>query len=323
MHDTYTGGSVSSRQKKNLFRTLLIGRAGLRAGWSLVLWLLIFATLAAVVMIGVQKLFHGYHPARGAALTPGFMFVGELCGVALVMMSTWAMSRIERRPIQRYGYAASGGAKSAIIGALCAFLLLSLLIGVLRIGGWMSFDKAILDLGPALRYGAEWAIVFILLGIFEEGFIRGYAQFTLARGLGFWWAAALLSLAFAGIHKQNLGESPIGLLSAGLVGMVFCFSLWRSGSIWWAIGFHAAWDWGEAFFYGVPNSGTLSEGHLFATHPNGNTLLSGGGAGPEGSIFIIPILALAVAAAIATLTPKDISLDESKACRVGVSGSSA
>jgi hypothetical protein len=32
--------------------------------------------------------------------------------------------------------------------------------------------------------------------------------------------------------------------------------------------------------------------HLFATHPVGKPILSGGATGPEGSIFIIAILAL-------------------------------
>jgi uncharacterized protein len=28
-------------------------------------------------------------------------------------------------------------------------------------------------------------------------------------------------------------------------GLLFCLSLRRTGSLWWAVGFHAAWDWGQ------------------------------------------------------------------------------
>jgi len=74
--------------------------------------------------------------------------------------------------------------------------------------------------------------------------------------------------------------------------MVFCFSLWRTGSLWWAIGLHTSWDWGQSFLYGVPDSGLMVQHRLLATHPVGKPILSGGTTGPEGSIFIIAILFL-------------------------------
>jgi len=39
----------------------------------------------------------------------------------------------------------------------------------------------------------------------------------------------------------------IGLVAGGLVGLLFSYSLWRSGSLWWAIGAHASWDWAQSF----------------------------------------------------------------------------
>jgi hypothetical protein len=71
--------------------------------------------------------------------------------------------------------------------------------------------------------------------------------------------------------------------------MVFCLSLWRTGSLWWAIGFHAAWDWSQSFLYGVADSGLMAQHHLLATHPVGKPILSGGATGPEGSIFIVAV----------------------------------
>jgi hypothetical protein len=85
--------------------------------------------------------------------------------------------------------------------------------------------------------------------------------------------------------------------------MVFCFSLWRTGSLWWAIGFHAAWDWSQSFLYGVADSGLMIQHHLLATHPVGKPVLSGGATGPEGSIFILVVLGLASAIIVGTLRP--------------------
>jgi uncharacterized protein len=83
--------------------------------------------------------------------------------------------------------------------------------------------------------------------------------------------------------------------------MVFCFSLWRTGSLWWAIGFHTAWDWAQSFLYGVADSGIMVRQHLLATHPLGKPLLSGGATGPEGSIFILPIVLIIVLIIIVTV----------------------
>jgi hypothetical protein len=144
--------------------------------------------------------------------------------------------------------------------------------------------------------------------LLEEYLTRGYVQYTLTRGLaglyqlvfktrhskalGFWTSALILSILFGLGHGKNPGESPIGLLSAGLAGLVFCFSLWRTGSLWFAIGLHTSWDWGQSFLYGVADSGLMAQHHLFGTHPVGKPILSGGATGPEGSVFILAILAV-------------------------------
>ena len=112
---------------------------------------------------------------------------------------------------------------------------------------------------------------------------------------------ALLLNLFGLSHSGNPGESPIGMLSAGLAGVVFCFSLWRTGSLWWAIGFHTSWDWAQSFLYGVADSGMMVQHHLLATHAVGKPILSGGTTGPEGSSFILGVFVLIVAIIVVTL----------------------
>jgi membrane protease YdiL (CAAX protease family) len=135
-------------------------------------------------------------------------------------------------------------------------------------------------------------MVFLLAGFFEESVFRGYIQFTLTRGIGFWWGALLFAAVFGLTHGTNPGESPIGLASMVGAGLIFSLSLWYTGSLWWAVGFHAAWDWGQSFFYGTPDSGLVSQGHLFEAHPVGPLIWSGGATGPEGSVLVLPWLLL-------------------------------
>jgi hypothetical protein len=80
-------------------------------------------------------------------------------------------------------------------------------------------------------------------------------------------------------------------------------ALWRTGSLWWGIGFHTAWDWSQSFLFGVPDSGILVAGRLAQTHPVGNGIWSGGSAGPEASLFVLPIMGVALLAMSVALKP--------------------
>lgn len=112
---------------------------------------------------------------------------------------------------------------------------------------------------------------------------------------GFWQAAWFTSTLFGFGHTNNSGENWIGIFAAAFIGFVFCVSIWATGSAWWAIGCHAAWDWAETYFYGTADSGFVAPGHLLTTAPAGNPLWSGGTDGPEGSLLIIPIVLLILA----------------------------
>jgi len=72
-----------------------------------------------------------------------------------------------------------------------------------------------------------------------------------------------------------------------------------TGSAWWAIGCHTAWDWSETYFYGAADSGNVATGHYLTTSPAGNALWSGGTDGPEGSLLVLGIVLLLLVALVA------------------------
>jgi membrane protease YdiL (CAAX protease family) len=287
---------------------IFIGKDGLRAGWSLLIFIAIVAAFAFSINTVAHKLLHTTDPKPGAEISPLFGLLVQGGNFLVVLLVTSIMSRIERRPNAVYGFGDSHGLGHFFVGLAWGMICISMLVLTLVKAGLLVIDSRVLFGGDVLRYGAIWFIGFLLLGLSEEYFTRGYVQYTLTRGLaglyqsvfktrhsaafGFWTSAVIFSILFGLGHSHNPGESPIGLLSAGLGGMVFCFSLWRTGSLWWAVGFHASWDWGQSFLYGVADSGLTIQHHLFATHPVGKPILSGGTTGPEGSIFILAILPL-------------------------------
>jgi hypothetical protein len=155
---------------------------------------------------------------------------------------------------------------------------------VLHLAGAYQIDGLALSGAQIAKFALLWGVVFLLVGIFEEFLVRGYLFYTLASGIRFWPAAVLTSAVFFAGHIRNQGETWFGLADVFVIGMFFCFTLWRTGDLWFAVGLHASWDWGQSFFYSVADSGMIAPGHLFRMHTQGPAWLSGGTVGPEGSI---------------------------------------
>ena len=97
---------------------------------------------------------------------------------------------------------------------------------------------------------------------------------------------------FALLHSPHGGETLSGLVHVSLSGLLLVYSFWRSGSLWFAWGWHAAWEFTETFVFGAPYSGLPARDSLLVTVLHGPAWLSGGSAGPEGSWLVLPILAL-------------------------------
>ena len=268
---------------------VFFGKNGLRAGWSALLFVAIFVGLAFLLNTIARLIMHR-SPGPKGPVSPLMAIIAEVLSVAIMLVATWIMSRIERRKMAVYGYAGRARLQRFFCGFVWGFIALSALVTLLWQTHLLAFDSGHLNGIAAWKSGILWLVAFLLTGIFEESLLRGYLQYTLARGIGFWWGAVLMSVLFGAMHGRNAGESPVGLFSAGAVGLVFCISLWYTGSLWWAIGFHASWDWAQTFFYGTPDSGMVARGHFLSEHPTGPLLWSGGPTGPEGSIYIVPLL---------------------------------
>jgi len=301
---------------------ILFGRFGLRAGWGIAIFIVLFFILSAAARIsalaatGRVRQTIAQHKAHSAdqktvAHAPQTIMVddtiiGEGLDLLGVALAAAILSFLERRRIAAYGIG-SARLLDLFTGTFWGLASLSLLVGVLRAGHFLVFDSRILSGSDITTYGFLWLLAFLVVGLLEEYLARGYLQYTLTRGLfglaerispryartiAFWTAAVIMSIVFGAGHLGNPGETFAGIVAVFLVGITFSYALWRTGSLWWAIGFHMAWDWAQSFLYGVPDSGGLSAGRLFQTHPAGKPFLSGGPDGPEGSIFVIPTLLL-------------------------------
>jgi uncharacterized protein len=252
----------------------------------LLIWVAIGFLPAGLLMLALQRI-----------LGKGFSIRTELPTKAIaaffVVLATWIVSRMEKRPLADYGIPPRQALGLRFWeGTVWGFALLSAILLVLRASGSFQIDSAALSGAALYRYAFAWAAVFYAVAINEEFAFRGYWLFFTSRRLRFWRAAAFLSLVFAAAHVPNRGENALGILHVFATGMLLCLMIRRTGTLWFAVGYHAAWDWAETFFYGTADSGLLGQGRFLNTSFHGPAWLTGGSAGPEGSVLAVVALLL-------------------------------
>lgn len=280
--------------------TIFRGPNGIRAGWRVLIFLALVAATAlaiAIPFVLMRVLGKGGTGAQVSIGVSGFTPLGlSISEGALFLIPSIAaliMARIERRKYGEYGLPfRSAFRKDFWIGTLVGFLSISgCLLGIFAFHGFHLTGLAIHG-STIASATAAWGATFVIVGLAEEFSFRGYLQFTLTTGMGFWPSAVLLSALFGLAHRGNPGESTFGLLSVVLFGLLFCLFLRRTGNLWWAVGFHAGWDWGQTFFYGVADSGIAPYHNLFGSAFNGPRWLTGGTVGPEASVFTPVVLVI-------------------------------
>jgi membrane protease YdiL (CAAX protease family) len=274
-------------------KQIIAGPNGLRAGWRLAIFLAMIGILFAGLFFITLAV--GVRPG-GTTLTPLLLGANDAVLFLIFCAVTWIMGRIEHRKFSEYGLPwRQALRKDFWVGASIGFLAISgTLLGMFLLHGFRITGLALH--GTAIPSSLiAWSMAFLLVGLFEEFAFRGYVQYTLASGIGFWPAALAMSSLFGLLHLvADANENVVGSAAVVLFGLLLCLFLRRTGNLWCAVGFHAAYDWGQTFFYGVPDSGIVPYHNLFSSSFTGPGWLTGGKVGPEASI-LTPIVLLVAA----------------------------
>lgn len=246
---------------------------------GIILFLVLWTFVSYLIPAGLPKLW-------------GELFaeiVFAICAIAPALL----ISAIEDRPFALYGLPPRQAfGKLFWTGVLWGFLSLFILLATMRLLGVFYFGDLVLH-GPRVwKFALFWAAFFLFVGLFEEYAFRGYPLFAFTEAAGFWPSALLLAAIFGYTHRSNPGETWIGALGAAFIGLFFSFTRLRTGSLWFAVGMHASWDWAQTFVFGVPDSGALLPGHLLRGQLQGRPWLTGGSVGPEGSVLIFVLIVI-------------------------------
>ena len=281
------------RQSRNGGRHLgvaVVVRAGLRTLAFVGLFLVISLALQ-VASIPLVRAIPGLQ-VRGA-LVPQTMAIGEILLFIAAFVSTAVMAHFEKRPVWSYGFQKrSDSARRYFEGVILGVVAFGAVGALMYAFHGFRIDGFNLRGTQWLVYPLLWFAVMLLVGFAEEMLFRGYGLYALARGIGFWPAAIVMTLLFGAAHLTKDGENAVDIASILFIGLFLCFTLWRTGSLWLATGFHFAVDYMQFFVMGTPNGTAVPLGHLLKSSFPGPAWINGGALGTEASYFVFPVIAL-------------------------------
>jgi hypothetical protein len=230
----------------------------------------------------------------GPGLTPGNVGLGELRNFFTALICTGAFALYEHRRVDSYGLPVSRAlSRQTFEGAAAGFVMAGVVaLGMFALGGVQIIGLA--GSGRALVFFAfAWLLANISVGISEEFWFRSYFQQTLWRSIGFWPASIVIALIFAAEHyffKQ--GENIWDVITLVSLSLLMSYSILRTGTLWFAVGFHFAFDYMQLFVIGTPNGGLYPVGRLLDVRFKGPAWLTGGVLGTEASFLMYPMIAL-------------------------------
>ena len=266
---------------------------GLRVGWRLLLFIGAFFALGRLADWLTPMVVHlGPRPP----LDPVGMIFDEAPTLVVALLATGLMAMIERRGFADYGIPVrSLLGRSFWIGLGWGIASTTLLIGLISAFGGFRISGLAIHGSDLWRYLALWTAASLLIGLSEEFQFRGYFLTTLAEAIGFWPAVTLLSVGFGALHYfLKPHERWEDFASTALLSLFVCLTLRRTGSLAFAIGFHAAFDFANLFVWSGQNAGQFAVGHLLTAHWDGPQWLTGGLLGPEASWMVFVVIGLMI-----------------------------
>jgi membrane protease YdiL (CAAX protease family) len=202
VHSTSIETEPETSPRKRTVRTAFIGTQGIRSGWSMLIFLGVVMAQILLTRVPVNHLLHYMNHTQ--SLQWWVPVVSVAFPALLIFVATAIMAKIEKRPVLSYGFTGERKLSRFALGIAGGVAALSALVLALKMSGLLIFDGQMLHGKGAWGYGLQWGLAFLLTALFEESLLRGYLQSTLARGIGFWWAALVSVQAERPV--QRLGQ---------------------------------------------------------------------------------------------------------------------
>lgn len=196
---------------------------------------------------------------------------------------------IEKRSLESMGFRRQDIINNYIKGLIYGLVLFSIAFFISTVLG----GTKVLGINNEIDFKILLLIFlgFIIQGMSEEVFCRGYLMLSISRENSVAKAVIFNSLFFSLLHTFNDGINLISLINIFLVGVMFSLFMLKYNNIYIIGAMHSMWNFAQGNIFGGKVSGIeLNETIILTSQNPGKELLSGGLFGIEGSIATTIVL---------------------------------
>ena len=272
-------------------KTIFHNGRELRAGWRLLIFLVLLFALGYAARRGLERLTlpDGLHPVSLIAVDAALLVVA--------LIATAIMASFEHRSLTAYGIPRVRDLFGRLFwsGVVWGLVMPSAIILLIFLGGGYHVHGLNITGAGLFKFAGLWLFANLLIGLSEEITFRGYFLYTLADGIGFWAAAMVNAIGFGALHyytKPN--ERWEDWVAVTLLTLFIVLALRRTGSLAFSIGMHAAFDLAFIYVFSGMNGGEFAIGRLLNAEFPGSIRVTGGLLGPEASWFTFPVVVAAI-----------------------------
>jgi len=261
----------------------------LRLGWRLFLQFVVLLILSGALALVILPLARRYGADTKIAIAQIATFLGTVASIYL------ARRFFDRRSFSSLGLRLTRRAGGDLLfGIVLGGVVMSVIFAIEWAAGWMQSPTWI-DWQPGITLSLLTAVFyFVMVGVQEELFVRGYWLQNLNEAMKTGWAVLLTSVFFALGHLGNEGANLLSVLSLIAAGYLLAYGWMRTGQLWLPIGLHIGWNFFESAL-GFPVSGL--ENFKLVTHTVvGPEIWVGGAFGPESGLLSFVAMGLAALA---------------------------
>jgi len=263
------------------------------AGWLRTLvFIFTFIVMAIVAVISIfSKLL--FDNAKGIGLHDVMkgnnLLVLTFILFALALILTYSFRRwVDRKSFISLGLNYEGQGKDGAAGLMLAIFIVGGSSLLLKATGHLKWMDIIFD--PRALFLVFGTV--LLTAFYEELIFRGYILNNLMDSFPKWLALLISALLFMIFHWTSSGFFP--LLNVFIMGLIPGLNYIYTRNLWFPICFHTGWKFLEGPVLGL--SGNESFQTLLQTDLHGDEIVTGGINGLEGSVFLMAVSLLSLAA---------------------------
>lgn len=285
----------------------------MRSGWKIALVMLVFLAIQIGIgmVVGIGMLIYSMASGKLNNLlslseggsssyidilnnSPFINLFNNVIGfIAMLTAVVIILKTIDKKPLEAIGVSiTSKSMKELLYGLLLGAISMSLIFFFLLYTGNLELKGSLLNPSFSI-HTLTGIVVFILVGINEELFSRGYCMMVLQQTRNKWAPVLISSIIFSLLHLANPNVKFLGLVNIFLVGVLFAYMVVKTGTIMMPIGYHITWNYFQGNVFGFAVSGTAPSG-IYTIQSLKDNILTGGAFGPEAGILTTVVIIIGI-----------------------------